>query len=96
MVPGHGPVCGVDGVRSIREYLEYVRRESHDHWSAGRTPLEASVRIELGPYAAWNEPFRLAANVHRCSREFDGARWDSAYDSAAVMADMRSLKAMTR
>jgi glyoxylase-like metal-dependent hydrolase (beta-lactamase superfamily II) len=96
VVPGHGPVCGVDGVRMMREYLEYVRRESREHWSAGRTPLEASVRIELGPYAAWNEPFRLAANVHRCYREFAGAEWNASYDSAAVMADMRALKAATR
>ena len=92
VVPGHGPVCGVDGVRSMREYLEYVRRESRDHWAAGRTPLEASLRIELGPYAAWNEPFRLAANVHRCYREFAGAGWDATYDSAAVMsAKSRSM-----
>jgi len=63
---------------------------------AGRTPLEASMRIELGPYAAWNEPFRLAANVHRCYREFAGATWDATYDSGAVMADMRTLKAATR
>jgi glyoxylase-like metal-dependent hydrolase (beta-lactamase superfamily II) len=96
VVPGHGPVCGVDGVRSMREYLEYVRRESRDHWSAGRTPLEASLRIELGPYAAWNEPFRLAANVHRCYREFAGAEWDTTYDSGAVMADMRAVKAAMR
>jgi len=96
VVPGHGPVCGVDGVRAMREYLEYVRRESREHWSAGRTPLEASMRIELGPYAAWNEPFRLAANVHRCYREFAGATWDATYDSGAVMADMRTLKAATR
>ena len=96
VVPGHGPVCGVDGVRSMREYLEYVRREAHDHWSAGRSPLDASLRIELGPYAAWNEPFRLAANVHRCYREFTGATWDATYDSGAVMADMRALKAAMR
>ena len=96
VVPGHGPVCGVDGVREMREYLEYVRRESREHWLAERTPLEASNRIELGPYAAWNEPFRLAANVHRCYREFDGATWDASYDSGAVMADMRALKTAMR
>jgi cyclase len=96
VVPGHGPVCGVDGVREMREYLEYVRRESREHWLAERSPLEASHRIELGPYAAWNEPFRLAANVHRCYREFDGATWDASYDSGAVMADMRALKTAMR
>lgn len=93
VVPGHGPVCGVEGVRQMRDYLDYVRTESRAHWQAGRTPLEASQKIELGPYASWNEPFRLAANVHRCYREFAGAGWDAAYDGAAIMADVRALKA---
>jgi len=92
VVPGHGPVCGVDGVREMREYLEYVRRESRTHWLADRSALEASERIELGPYAEWNEPFRLAANVHRCYREFAGIAWDASFDSGAVMADVRALK----
>jgi glyoxylase-like metal-dependent hydrolase (beta-lactamase superfamily II) len=93
VVPGHGPVCGVDGVRGMREYLEFVRRESRDYWLRGLPALDAAQRIELGPYAQWNEPFRIAANVHRCYREFAGASWNDSYDSAAVMADMRALKA---
>jgi glyoxylase-like metal-dependent hydrolase (beta-lactamase superfamily II) len=92
VVPGHGPVCGVDAVREMREYLEYVRRESRTHWLADRSALDASRRIELGPYAAWTEPFRLAANVHRCYREFAGMTWDANFDSGAVMADVRALK----
>ena len=94
VVPGHGPVCGVEGVRSMREYLEYVQREASDHWKAGRTPLDATLRIELGPYASWTDPARLAANVHRVYRECAGASWDDTVDAAAVMADVRAFDAV--
>jgi cyclase len=94
VVPGHGPVCGTEGVREMREYLEYVQREARSHWEAGRTPLEASTRIELGPYATWTDPARLAANVHRVYRECEGASWDDPVDASAVMADVRALHAI--
>jgi glyoxylase-like metal-dependent hydrolase (beta-lactamase superfamily II) len=94
VVPGHGPVCGTEGVREMREYLEYVQREARSHWEAGRTPLDASTRIELGPYATWTDPARLAANVHRVYRECEGASWDDPVDAAAVMADVRALHAI--
>jgi cyclase len=93
VVPGHGPVCGVDGVRGQREYLEFVQREARAHHAAGRTALDACLRIELGPYAAWNEPHRLAANVHRIYRECNAMSWNDAFDAAAVMADERALRA---
>jgi glyoxylase-like metal-dependent hydrolase (beta-lactamase superfamily II) len=91
VVPGHGPVCGTDGVRAMREYLIYVRDEATAHHRAGRTPLDAAKRIELGPYAMWSEPARLAANVHRVYRECAGAAWDGPVDAGAVMADVHSL-----
>ena len=94
VVPGHGPVCGVDGVREMREYLEFVQREATAHFTAGRSVLDACARIELGRYAAWNEPFRLAANVHRVYRECAGSTWDAPVDAAQVMADVRVVKEM--
>ena len=54
VVPGHGPVCGVDGVRSMREYLEYVRRESRDHWSAAS--LVSSARMRSARPSASGKP----------------------------------------
>jgi glyoxylase-like metal-dependent hydrolase (beta-lactamase superfamily II) len=91
VVPGHGPVCGVEGVRAMREYLEYVQREARGHFVAGRTALDAATRIELGPYATWTDPARLAANVHRVYRECAGGQWDDPVDAGAVMADVRAL-----
>ena len=28
IVPGHGPVCGIEGAMEMKAYLEYVREES--------------------------------------------------------------------
>jgi glyoxylase-like metal-dependent hydrolase (beta-lactamase superfamily II) len=96
VVPGHGPLCGVEGVVAARTYLEDVQRAAVEGWKAGRTVLETCAGIDLGPFAAWDEPWRLAANVHRVYRECDGAGWDDAYDAAQVMTDVRTLKERMR
>jgi len=49
-------VCGIDGAMEMKAYLEYVREESNRHFQRGLTALEASKRIDLGPYSAWRAP----------------------------------------
>jgi cyclase len=93
VVPGHGPICGVEGVREARDYLVYVREEATAGWRAGRSVLETCLGMDLGPWAAWDEVPRLAANVHRVYRECAGWSWDEPYDAATVMADVRALAA---
>ena len=92
VVPGHGPLCGVEGVAAARRYLEDVQRSARASWRAGRTVPEACAEIDLALYLGWDEPWRLAANVHRVYRECEGAGWDAPYDAAAVMTDVRALK----
>ena len=92
VVPGHGPRSGVEGVTEMREYLEYVRAESVAAAARGVAPLDAAKGIELGRWASWTEPHRLAANVHRAYREHDGAAWDAVYDATAVMRDVEALR----
>ena len=84
IVPGHGPVCGVEGAMEMKAYLEYVREESRRFFDRGLTALEASRRIELGPYAEWRCPARLYANVERAYREFRGEPADAPWDRAAT------------
>jgi cyclase len=96
VVPGHGPVCGVAEVRGARTYLEDVRRSATSAWHQGLPVLDACERIDLAPYDGWDEPWRLAANVHRVYRECEGAGWDDAYDAGAVMSDVRALKERMR
>jgi glyoxylase-like metal-dependent hydrolase (beta-lactamase superfamily II) len=92
VVPGHGPLCGVEGPREMRAYLAYVRAESRVHFDAGRPSLEAAKRIDLGPYAGWTEPERLFFNVERAYREFRGLPYDAPIDVMATFRGMHELR----
>jgi glyoxylase-like metal-dependent hydrolase (beta-lactamase superfamily II) len=70
IVPGHGPVCGIEGAMDMKAYLEYVLDESKRCFWLGLSALEAAKRIELGPYREWRCPARLVANVESAYREF--------------------------
>jgi glyoxylase-like metal-dependent hydrolase (beta-lactamase superfamily II) len=70
IVPGHGPVCGIEGAMEMKAYFEYVSDESRWCFGQGLSALEAAKRIELGPYGEWRCPARLVANVESAYREF--------------------------
>jgi len=82
IVPGHGPICGIEGAMEMKAYLEYVRTESSRCFGQGLTSLEASKRIDLGPYAEWRGPARLYANVERAYREFRSEPADMPWNMA--------------
>jgi glyoxylase-like metal-dependent hydrolase (beta-lactamase superfamily II) len=82
IVPGHGPVCGIEGAMEMKAYLEYVQEESTRLFGQGLTALEASKRIDLGPYAQWRGPGRVYLNVERAYRELRNERADAPWDSA--------------
>lgn len=84
IVPGHGPVCGIEGAMDLKAYLEYVREESKKFFDAGVSSLEAAKRIEFGPYGEWAAPARLYMNVERAYREFRKEPPDAPWDSAAT------------
>jgi len=93
IVPGHGPLCGVEGPREMRAYLEYVRAESARFFAAGLPVLDAAKRIDLGPYAEWTEPERLVFNVARAYRECRGEPYDAPIDMAALFRGVYELRA---
>jgi cyclase len=76
IVPGHGPLCGVEGATEMRDYLRYVYDESRRFHDQGLEPLEAARKLDLGPYADWTQPERLIFNVERVYRELRGGAWD--------------------
>lgn len=91
IVPGHGPICGIEGPREMKAYLEYVRAEAKRGFDAGKTALETAKNIDLGPYASWTQPERLIFNVERAYREFRGESWDAPIDVTSVFAAMYEL-----
>ncbi len=96
IVPGHGPLCGVEGPREMRAYLEYVRDEASCFFKAGLTALEAAQRIDLGPYGGWTEPERVVFNVERAYRELRGEPFDAPIDPVAMFRAMYELRQAMR
>ena len=98
IVPGHGPVCGIEGAMEMKAYLEHVREESKRCFGQGLSSLEASKRIDIGPYGEWRGPARLYLNVERAYREFRNesadAPWDTArsFDSIYEVAKARGIE----
>jgi len=98
IVPGHGPECGIEGVKEMKAYLEYLRDESKRCFEQGLTSLEASKRIDFGPYGAWRAPARIYLNIERAYREFrnepENKPWDSArsFDSIYEVAKARGIQ----
>jgi glyoxylase-like metal-dependent hydrolase (beta-lactamase superfamily II) len=84
IVPGHGPLCGVEGAIEMKQYLEYVRDESRKYFDDDMPALEAAKRIEFGPYGEWRAPARLYMNVERAYREFRNEPADKPWDTPAT------------
>jgi cyclase len=90
-VPGHGPVCGVDGLLEAKGYLELVYREAEKRYRAGMPPGDAALDIDLGQYKDWHCTERILANVARIYREFAGEAPTTAIDTDSLMAEMDRL-----
>ena len=71
IVPGHGPITDKAGVRTVRQYLEFVDHEARSRFEAGLSASDAIKDIALGDYADWLDAERLAVNVHSLYREYD-------------------------
>ncbi len=93
VVPGHGPISDVDGLREFKAYLEYVLQESRYGFERGLSALECAQRIDLGPYADWTQPERLVFNVSRAYRELGGGAWNDPVNAIELMDRAVELRA---
>ena len=91
IVPGHGPLCGLEGPRELRAYLEYVEREARSFFAQGVDETTAARRIDPGPYAGWTEPERIVFNVARVYRELRGEPFDAPIAIGPLFAAMVEL-----
>lgn len=71
-VPGHGPVCGAEGLNLCRDYLVLVRREAKKRFDKGMTVDQAARDIDLRQFKQWPNHERILPNVERLWREFRG------------------------
>jgi len=72
IVPGHGPVGTPNDLSKTRGYLQLLRDGARQAFDAGASEDEAARGIELGEYASWGEPERIAPNITRLYQEFRG------------------------
>jgi hypothetical protein len=71
-VPGHGPVCGAEGLSLCRDYLSLVRREAKKRFDKSMTIEEAAKDIDLRQFRQWPNRERILLNLERLWREFRG------------------------
>jgi glyoxylase-like metal-dependent hydrolase (beta-lactamase superfamily II) len=91
IVPGHGPVCGIDAVTDEQAYFHHVFDESRRCFDEGLSPKQAAEHIDLGPYADWKAPTRLVINVERAYREFRDEQVDAPWGLPKIFDGMYHL-----
>jgi glyoxylase-like metal-dependent hydrolase (beta-lactamase superfamily II) len=69
VVPGHGPLTDLDGVREMKRYWEFVSPAAR----AGR-PAREILRSLPEPFANWDNPERIVVNAAIIAREEQGRR----------------------
>jgi cyclase len=93
IVPGHGPLCGVEGAREMKAYFGHVYAAARESFDQGLSALEAAKKIDLGPYARWTEPERIVFSIHRAYREFRSEPFDAPIDRPTIFGEMAALRA---
>ncbi len=89
VVPGHGPITDLRGVKAVRDYLIYVRDEARKRFDAGLGAYDAAMDIALDDFDGWGDAERIVVNVVSLYREFSGGE---AGDRANVFEMMARIK----
>ncbi len=74
IVPGHGPITDVAGVKRVQEYLGYIDTESRKRYDAGLSVRDAAHDISLTDFESWGDAERIAINVDTLYREYSGSK----------------------
>ena len=88
IVPGHGPVTDIDGLRSMEAYLGHLIAAGAALKEKGLSPLEAAREIDIEAYENWTDPERIVLNLMRLWLELDGARPSTRIDAIAAFGEM--------
>ena len=71
IVPGHGPITDIHGVRRVQDYLRYIDQEARERFEAGLSVRDAAHDIKLGDFSSWGDSERIAVNVSTLYREYE-------------------------
>jgi glyoxylase-like metal-dependent hydrolase (beta-lactamase superfamily II) len=93
VVPGHGPLAGLQAVADMKEYFEYLDAEVRLRFEAGMGADDAAYDIDMSAYEGWGESERIVVNVHALYREL-GAEVPS--DMESVFGAMAAWRAAHR
>lgn len=63
VVPGHGPLCGVDFVKKLRGYFDFVLDEFEKNYEEDLDPLEIAKKLDIEEYINWLQPERLVTII---------------------------------
>ena len=88
IVPGHGPVCGLEVVDDMVAYLRFVQELARESFGANMSPLEAARQADLGRFAGWHDTERLAGNMHRAFSEIKDQPLGTGLDLGPIVSDM--------
>lgn len=93
IVPGHGPLTDLSGVREVADYLRTVEAEAIARFEAGMGAEEAALDLAasggLARYASWRDAERIAVNVDTAWRHWSGS--EQAPDALALFGRMAKL-----
>jgi cyclase len=92
-VPGHGPVCGAEGLNLCRDYIVFVQSEAKKRFDKGMTVDQAAKDIALAQFKQWPNHERILLNVERLWREFRGE--DPATSKLNIAEVFLRMNAMT-
>ena len=94
VVPGHGPLCGLEVVNELRGYLVYLEEQARRSFAAGLSREEAARAIALDDYASWGDAERIAVNMSALYRELgDPAPPPSPLELFTLMAQLERDRA---
>jgi glyoxylase-like metal-dependent hydrolase (beta-lactamase superfamily II) len=93
VVPGHGPVTDVAGIREVRDHLTHVWDATKTAISAGQPWLEAANRIDLGRFAGLPDSERVVVSIYQAYRQLEPSTPEtSVVDLFARMAEWRAAR----
>lgn len=91
IVPGHGPVCGIEALDDMQRWLEDTYFQAETCHENGIHPIEASKTLSLNGYSDWNGIGREYVTIARAYREFEGKPFDEEWNMPSVFENIYKI-----